>query len=135
MLLRALPPVGLKCTFRHEKSLLLIESSALRQTKSINDCEHSGQTRQAGGKLRGGVDPPHITVRDALLHGEEGLSGLRHSDARADWYRDWNYRSLSFHGDEYASGCNRCGPKVSSDSGSLGVGNILGWDALLLVWL
>src|SRR5271169_4163809 len=44
VLLRALAPVGLKCTFRHRKSLLLIESTGLRQTVSINDGMGVGQT-------------------------------------------------------------------------------------------
>ena len=44
VLFRALAPVGLKCTFRHGKSLLLIESTALRQTMSINEGEQGRQT-------------------------------------------------------------------------------------------
>jgi hypothetical protein len=43
VLLRALAPVGLKCTFRHRKSLLLIESTYLRQTVSINDTGRCGK--------------------------------------------------------------------------------------------
>src|ERR1700676_4721566 len=45
VLLRALALVGLKCTFRHRKSLLLIESDGLRQTASINDADSPRQTR------------------------------------------------------------------------------------------
>jgi len=45
VLLRALALVGLKCTFRHRKSLLLIESDGLRQTVSINDADSPRQTR------------------------------------------------------------------------------------------
>ena len=52
VLLRALAPVGLKCTFRHRKSLLLIESTLVRQTVSINDGEHVRQTDTAGAICR-----------------------------------------------------------------------------------
>src|SRR5260370_33413472 len=45
VLLRALALVGLKCTFRHRKSLLLIESDGLRQSVSINDAASPRQTR------------------------------------------------------------------------------------------
>ena len=44
VLFRALAPVGLKCTFGHEKLLLLIESTGLRQTESINEGERGRQT-------------------------------------------------------------------------------------------
>jgi len=37
VLLGSLAPVGLECTFGHEKSVLLIGSTVLRQTMSIND--------------------------------------------------------------------------------------------------
>jgi hypothetical protein len=40
---RALAPVGLKCAFGHEKSVLLIESTGLRQGKSINEGERERQ--------------------------------------------------------------------------------------------
>jgi len=51
VLLRALAPVGLKCTFRHRKSLLLIASDGLRQTVSINDARRMQQTGLSRGKL------------------------------------------------------------------------------------
>jgi hypothetical protein len=65
MLLRALALVGLKCTFRHRKSLLLIESDGLRQTVSINDAHRMRQTEvgvvYGDGKM---LPPPFSTERD-----------------------------------------------------------------------
>jgi hypothetical protein len=51
VLLRALAFVRLKCTFRHRKSLLLIESAGLRQTVSINDARQMRQTGETGMRL------------------------------------------------------------------------------------
>lgn len=51
VLFRALAPVGLKSTFGHEKLLLLIESTGLRQTRSINDGKRERQTE--AGLMRG----------------------------------------------------------------------------------
>jgi hypothetical protein len=45
VLLRSLAPVGLECTLGHEKWLLLISSTVLAQTVSINHPAHYRQTR------------------------------------------------------------------------------------------
>jgi hypothetical protein len=46
VLFRALAPVGLKCAFGHEKSLLLIQSTGLKRSKSINDRVRERQTEE-----------------------------------------------------------------------------------------
>jgi hypothetical protein len=87
VLFRAFPPVGLESTFGHEKSLLLIESMALRQTVSIND---AGRRRQTGS-IDCHIDPSEISNRDGkptrfsvlslrafLLHGKQ----LSHDEAQ-----------------------------------------------------
>ena len=57
VLFRALAPVGLKCAFGHEKLLLLIESTGLRQTKSINDREGSGKLGEGPSVATGETAP------------------------------------------------------------------------------
>lgn len=65
VLFRTLTPVRLKCALGHEKSLLLVGSMALGQTKSIND---AGQRGKRGGD---GCDD-----RGTALRSERPGSGL-----------------------------------------------------------
>jgi hypothetical protein len=49
MLLGSLAPVGLECTLGHEKWPLLIQSTVLGQTVSINDRQRRCQTSPPAG--------------------------------------------------------------------------------------
>jgi hypothetical protein len=51
MLLASLAPVRLECTLGHEKWLLLIPSTVLGQTMSINDGAAVGQRAGIGGSV------------------------------------------------------------------------------------
>jgi hypothetical protein len=68
--LRSLAPVGLECTLGHEKYLLLIRSTVLGQTVSINQPVQYLQT--AIGKIRAPSERPPDFTKDTKSH--EGSS-------------------------------------------------------------
>ncbi len=64
VLLAPLAPVGLECTLRHEKSVLLVGSTVYGQTISINEGRALGQKRSWDRCQR---DRPEIESGEALF--------------------------------------------------------------------
>ena len=109
VLLRALAPVGLKCAFRHRKSLLLIESASLRRSASINDGRQMQQTGVGRGKLSPDVDLAHLADVDGFPRRAPCLSRLLRAGSHVEWDPGWNTLRSSRRRITYFT-ASYCGP-------------------------